>query len=305
MSVFLFPGQGSQKPGMGLDLYEQSPAARAVFDQLAPACPSGFLDIIFRGAQETLNDTRTAQPALYITEIAVARHLEALGLSPTCCAGHSLGEIPALVIAGVLDVESGLTLIRERAAAMSENVPEGGMAAVLGLEADAIERALPAGVQVANYNGPTQTIITGTLSGLAQAETALKDAGAKRVIPLQVSGPFHSEYMRPAAARLCPLVALLAFSAPCARFVSSISGKEESDPEYIRQLLMEQLYSPVRWTQVMAAIGPVPALEAGPGNTLKGLAKRTEGAPNVDCAGTFEEARAAVASGKGETHGSV
>lgn len=266
---------------MGKDIYDASPEARAIFDAAAAGSPDGFLDHIFSGTQEELNDTRIAQPALLTVEVALAHALAARGARPTGCAGHSLGEIPALVVAGAVAFEDALQFTRERARLMSENVPAGGMAAVMGLDAAAIEAALPAGAQVANYNGDSQTIISGSEAALTAAEAALKAAGAKRVMPLKVSGPFHSEYMRPAAEEFAKVLSGVAFTAPACRFVSSVSGGEVSDPEVIRALLAQQLCSPVRWTQVSLAIGPVPAWEIGPGGVLKGLAKRIEGGPEV------------------------
>lgn len=289
MSLFLFPGQGSQRPGMGADLFERSPAARAVFDEAAPLLPDGFFDTVFSGAQDRLNDTRIAQPALLAVEVAISRHLEARGVRPAGSAGHSLGEIPALAVAGTLRFADALGLVLERARAMSENVPEGGMAAVMGLDADAIEAALPEGASVANYNGPAQTIITGTKAALAAAAALLKEAGAKRVVPLRVSGPFHSPLMRPAVERLRAVLDGMPLEPPRIRFISSVSGQEEDDPERIRTLLAEQVASPVRWTDVMRRARTGPVIEIGPGGVLKGLAKRIDGAPEVLPAGTLEE----------------
>ncbi|MBI3117323.1 MAG: ACP S-malonyltransferase, partial [Candidatus Hydrogenedentes bacterium] len=245
MSFFLFPGQGSQKPGMGKDFYEASNVAREIFDEAAGLLPAGFLGTLFSSEAEALNQTRIAQPALLIVEVAIARHCIAGGLFATGCAGHSLGEIPALVVAGALDFAAALKLTLERARLMSENVPEGGMAAVLGLDAEAIERALPEGVQVANYNGPAQTIISGRKDALAAAEVSLKDAGAKRVLPLPVSGPFHSRFMRPAAESFRKILDAVEFQTPQLVFVSSVTGAPVSDPELIRGLLADQLFSPV------------------------------------------------------------
>lgn len=296
MSLYLFPGQGSQKPGMGRDFHETSEAARAVFEEAAALNPPGFLETIFSGTAEQVNDTRVAQPALLTVEVAIARELERRGLSPTSCAGHSLGELSALVVAGVWTFPDAMRFTQERARAMSEDVPEGGMAAVLGLEAAAIEAALPEGVQVANYNGPAQTIITGTKAGLTAAAESLKAAGAKRVMPLAVSGPFHSEYMRPASARLRRALGEIELSPPRIRFISSVRGDEVIAVDEIRELLAAQIYSPVRWTDVMRAAGVVNAIEVGPGSVLKGLAKRMEGAPEIYLAGSIEEVAALPSS---------
>lgn len=294
-AIFLFPGQGSQRPGMGKDFYEASAAAREVFESAARQSPDGFPDLIFAGEQEALNDTNVAQPALLTVEIAIVKHLESLGIRPTGCAGHSLGEIPALVAAGAVAFEDALAFTRERARLMSENVPEGGMAAVMGLDAEAIERALPAGAQIANYNGDSQTIISGSAAAITEAEIALKAAGAKRVLPLKVSGPFHSEFMRPAAEEFAKVLASVPFTRPSVRFISSVTAAEVSEPEEIRALLSRQLCSPVRWTQTSQAIGPVNAYEIGPGGVLKGLGKRIAGGPEVVSVGTMEEVAAVLA----------
>lgn len=291
-AFFLFPGQGSQRPAMGKDFYDASPEARAVFDTAAAVCGASLLDTIFSGTQDDLNDTRVAQPALLTTEIAIVRYLEARGHAPEGCAGHSLGEIAALVAAGVVAFEDALRFTQVRARLMSENVPAGGMAAVMGLDAAAIEAALPEGAQVANYNGESQTIISGATDALTAAEAALKAAGAKRVLPLKVSGPFHSKFMQPAAEAFAAVLADVPFHAPRCRFISSVSAQAETDPEAIRALLSRQLSSPVRWTQTSHAIGPCNAWEIGPGGVLKGLAKRIEGGPEVTALGSLEEATA-------------
>ena len=292
MTAFLYPGQGSQAPGMGADFREASAAARDIFDRAAAMTSAAWLDTLFHGSDADLADTRMAQPALLTVEVAITAHLAAIGVTPSVCAGHSLGEYSALVAAGALAFEETFRVVQERARLMSENVPEGAMAAVLGLDAAAIEAVLPEGVQVANYNGPGQTIVSGTAAALDAAEHALKEAGAKRVMRLNVSGPFHSEYMRPASETFRGFLETVALTAPETRFVSSVSGREETEPERIRELLASQLCAPVRWTEVMAALGPIEALEAGPGRVLQGLAKRTENAPSVTPVGTLEAAAA-------------
>lgn len=292
MTGFLFPGQGSQAPGMGADFYAASTSARDILDRAAAMAESGWLDILLQGTDAELADTRMAQPALLAVEVAIAAHLKENGLTPSFCAGHSLGEYPALVAAGALTFEEAFRLVRERARVMSEDVPEGAMAAVIGLDAAAIEPLLPEGAQVANYNGPNQTIISGTVPAVEASETSLKEAGAKRVMRLNVSGPFHSECMRAARDTFREILQHAVLKPPAIRFVSSISGTDETDPERIRDLLGEQLCAPVRWTEVMAALGPVDALEVGPGRVLQGLAKRTENAPRVTPVGTLEAVEA-------------
>ena len=293
MSFFLFPGQGSQVPGMGKDFYEAGGPAKEVFDEAGAIAGDSFLTIIFEGPAETLTDTRNAQVALLTTEVAIARHLESVGIAPSGCAGHSLGEIPALVVAGALAFPDAFRLTQVRARLMSEDIPEGGMAAVMGLAPDAIRDALPAGVDVANYNGPQQTIISGTSEGLEAAQEALKNAGAKRVLPLKVSGPFHSSLMARAAEQFREAIAEVSIAAPTVPFISSVSAQQESDPDRIRDLLYRQLTHPVRWTEVMARISSSDrVLEVGPGRVLQGLAKRMDNAPEIQSTGTLPDVAA-------------
>lgn len=299
MSFFLFPGQGSQKVGMAQDFYDQSPASREVLDEAANLFDGDLLKLLFEGPQEDLNHTRAAQPGLLAVEVAIARHLIAQGLQPEGCAGHSLGEIPALVVAGALSFADAFTFTLQRARLMSENVPEGGMAAVMGLDADTIAANLPEEVQLANLNGPGQTIISGSSAAIEESVATLKDAGAKRVMPLKVSGPYHSEFMRPAAEQLAEILAETPISTPEVPFISSVTAGAVSDPETIRTLLSEQLYSPVQWTKVMTAVADFDAIEVGPGNVLKGLAKRADHAPSIECVGTMEQAETVLAAQAG------
>ncbi len=289
MSFFLFPGQGSQTPGMGRDFYEAGGEARAVFDAAAAISPAGWLESIFEGTPEQLAQTRLAQPALLTVGVAITRSLATRGIEPSGCAGHSLGEFTALVAAGALEFEEALRLVQVRARLMSEDIPEGGMAAVIGLDAQSIEDALPEGAGVANFNGPQQTIISGTTQAIAESEGILKAAGARRVMPLKVSGPFHSELMRPAADAFRDALAEQTFNAPAAPFISSVAGAAVSDPAEIQERLAQQICGPVRWTAVMETIGAAPALEVGPGRVLQGLAKRMDGGPEVRLAGTLND----------------
>jgi len=294
MSFFLFPGQGSQRPAMGKDFYDGAEEVRTFFDQAEAMLGPSFLKALFEGDESAIAHTTVAQPGLLVVETAIAHFLETNGFPPSGCAGHSLGEIPALVMAGALRFEDALPLTIERARLMSEDVPKGGMAAVMGLEADKIEAALPDEVQVANFNGPNQTIVSGTIAGLAAAEAALKAAGAKRFVPLKVSGPFHSRLMRKAADAFQAVLEPVAFQAPKTVFVSTVSGKMESDPDTIKGLLARQLYSPVRWTEAVAAIQAPLCVEIGPGGVLRGLLKRMEGTADVVTASTLDEARALI-----------
>ena len=292
MHFFLFPGQGSQALGMGHDFYEQDGDSKALFETAESIIGAGFLDTLFGEDGDALNHTRMAQPALLTVETVITQYLKRKGINPAGCAGHSLGEISALVAAGVVNFEDALAFTKERARLMSEDVPEGGMAAVMGMEPAAIEAALPEGAQVANFNSPAQTIISGSKEGIEAAATVLKEAGAKRVMPLKVSGPFHSEFMRPAAEAFAKVIADVPFAAPECIFVSSVTGQSKTDPESVRAALSAQLYSPVRWIDVMQATDATQALEVGPGKVLAGLAKRIDGAPEVTGVATLEAAEA-------------
>jgi len=290
MTAFLFPGQGSQVPGMGRDFYEGSDAARDVLDAAAAIAGGEFLPLLFDGPAETLNLTVNAQPALVAVEVAIARHLESKGVTASAAAGHSVGEFAALVISGAMVFEDAFRLVQARGRCMSDGVPEGTMAAVLMLEAAKVEAALPDGAYVANYNGPTQTILAGTQAALDAAATAMKDAGARRVLPVKVSGPFHSPLMKTAEDAFRKELESAPIGAPSMPFVSSVTGVHESDPERIRELLAQQICAPIRWTQVFETLGAVPAVECGPGKVLQGIAKRMDGAPDVALAGTLDEA---------------
>jgi [acyl-carrier-protein] S-malonyltransferase len=280
---------------MGRDYYEGSTVARETLDEAAALFGSEFLQTLFEGPEEKLRDTRNAQVALVAIGVAIARHLAANGIAIAGAAGHSVGEIAALVAVESLDYADALRLTRERARLMAEEAPPGAMAAVLGLDPETIAACLPPHVEIANYNGPAQTIVSGAIEGIEAAVEILKAAGAKRVLPLPVSGAFHSSFMAKAADGLKAFLNEVNVKTPKARFVSSVSAAEESDPARIRTLLGNQLCAPVRWTETMQTVGAVEALEAGPGNVLQGLAKRIDGAPTVRAAGTLAEADAARA----------
>lgn len=271
------------------DFYETSPLARAAIDEATAILGEDFLDTMFNGPDDALRDTRMAQPALVTAGIAIAAHLKSLNISPALCAGHSIGEIAALAVAEVFSPVDAIRITQERARLMAEESPEGTMAAVIGLAPDAIENALPGGAEIANFNGPQQTIISGTIEGIEAAKDTLKEVGAKSVIPLNVSGPFHSSCMNAASEKFKHFLDDFTFTAPTCTFVSSVTGKEESDADTIKQLLWKQLYSPVRWTETMETIGAVDALEAGPGNVLQGIARRIENAPSISASSTLDD----------------
>ena len=247
MTYFLFPGQGSQTPGMARDFYESSSVAKAALDEAAEVAGNELLQTMFEGSAERLKDTRVAQLALVAAEVAIARHLIHAGIRPFGVAGHSVGEISALVIAECLTFPDALRLTRERARFMSEDVPPGGMSAVLGLAPDLITQYLPPGVEVANFNGPDQTIISGSLQALETAAAALKQAGAKRVLPLPVSGPFHSSYMKPAGDRLREVLSNIHIANPSRlrlRFFGHQDNRRVRSRSAFDDLLAQQLYVP-------------------------------------------------------------
>jgi len=298
--TYLFPGQGSQKPGMGQDFYEASPAARTVFDAAEHILGPGFIDQIFHGNDEELRDTRLTQPALVTVELAIAAHLESAGVRPDCVAGHSIGEIAALAAAGCIDTEEAIRLAEERGSAMAEESPAGAMAAIMGMDIKAIELVLPADVEIANYNGPAQTIISGSEQAIETARETLEHCGARRLIRLNVSGPFHCSLMKPAADRFRKVISSLKIAAPRCSFLSSVSGKEEHDPARIHELLATQIESAVRWTDVMSCVRTGEVLETGPGAVLQGIARRIDGSLAVIPVGNFAQAQAWIGTRKAE-----
>jgi [acyl-carrier-protein] S-malonyltransferase len=275
---------------MGQDFYQHSPAARRVLDATAEMAGIDLLTMLFEGPAEKLNLTENAQPALVAVEVAIARHLEFIGVQPSVCAGHSVGEFAALVLVGAMEFEDAFALVQARGRCMADGVPDGSMMAVLMLDVARIEAALTDGAYIANYNGPSQTIIAGTKSALEKSTIAMKEAGARRVLPVKVSGPFHSPLMKNAEAAFQDKLKSAKIVTPTIPFVSSVTGKHENDPETIRELLARQICAPIRWTHVFETIGSVPAVECGPGKALQGIAKRMDNAPDVRVAGTFEEA---------------
>ena len=284
--ALLFPGQGSQFPGMGKGLYEAFPVARAAFEEASDALSQDMAALCFRGTEEELRLTENTQPAIFTVSVAASRALEVeTGIIPLCAAGHSLGEYSALTAAGVLSLAEAVRVLRLRGRYMQEAVPvgEGGMAAILGLSPEQVEEACRAAasagvVSPANYNGGGQVVISGAAKAVAAACEAAKAAGAKKAIPLQVSAPFHCELMRPAAERLAPEI--LAMSTGPARF--SVFANVTAEPYREGQaadLLVRQVVSPVRWEEsvrAMRGMGATAFLEVGPGKVLSGLVKRIE-----------------------------
>lgn len=283
MSIaIVFPGQGSQFPGMGRSLWERSPQARTLFEHANDLLGFRITDIMFEGSAEDLRATRVTQPAIFLHSIVL--YMTAPGRpQPDMVAGHSLGEITALTAAGVLYWEDGLRLASTRAMAMQKacEARPSTMAAVLGLD-DSIVEEVCAAVQddivvAANYNCPGQLVISGTVEGVQKAGELLKARGAKRVIPLPVGGAFHSPLMESARQELAKAIDQCTFNSPSVPVYHNVTGLPEADPEAIRQRLIEQLTAPVRWTQTiqnMWQAGARTFLECGPGNVLQGLVRK-------------------------------
>lgn len=282
--AYIFPGQGSQFPGMGKDLYESNPAARELFDKADAILGFKITDVMFGGTAEDLKATKVTQPAVFLHSVILAKCYP--GFKPDMAAGHSLGEFSALAASGALDFEDALKLVAARASAMQkccESVP-GGMAAIIGLPDEDVEKiceSVSGTVVAANYNSNGQVVISGEKEAVEAACERAKEAGAKRALPLAVSGAFHSPLMEPARALLAEAIGRTPFHKPVCPVYQNVSAKAETDPDVIKANLLAQLTSPVRWTQsvlAMVADGAGYFMEIGPGAVLQGLVKRTAGA---------------------------
>ena len=292
--ALLFPGQASQEVGMGKDVFDQSPAARAVFeaadDALSNSLGTAISKLCFEGPEDELRRTEIQQPAILTTSIALLRALEeAVGpIKPAYVGGHSLGEYSALVAAGALDFKDAVRTVNLRGRLMQEAVAagRGAMAAVLGIApeivADACTRAAASTglvVTPANYNSPQQTVIAGDADGVAAACEQAKELGAKKTIPLPVSAPFHCALMEPAAQKLAPELAGLVFSDPMPAVITNVEAEPNADASRIPSLLEQQVTEPVRFSDMVArmkALGVDGYLEVGPGRVLTGLIARIE-----------------------------
>lgn len=293
MKAYVFPGQGSQFRGMGHDLYQQSEQARQLFAQANQVLGYDLTHVMFEGTDEDLKQTVYTQPAVFVHGVVLA--LVTPSFRPNMVAGHSLGELAALTVAGVLSFSDGLRLASVRATAMQracELIPS-GMAAVLGLSDELIEqvcsqiRAGEAGGEIvvpANYNCPGQVVISGSLAGLQLAEVSLKTAGAKRVVQLAVGGAFHSPFMEPAQAEFAEAVDRMPFNAPRYPVYQNVDAQPTVDPVRIKANLIAQLTAPVRWTQSieqMVADGATEFTECGPGKVLQGLIRKISASVTV------------------------
>lgn len=281
--AFIFPGQGSQKVGMLADLAAENAIVEQTFEEASQALGYDMWDLVQNGEQEQLNLTEKTQPILLTSSVALWRVWESKSdVRPSLLAGHSLGEFSALVCAGSLAFADAVTLVRDRGQFMQTAVPvgEGAMAAVLGLGDDVIvEICRQVGAEAVNFNSPGQVVIAGKVAAVDKAIVMLKEAGAKRAMPLPVSAPFHTSLMKPAGEKLAESIDALEFLAPSIPVVHNVHAQLESDPINIKQLMVQQIYSPVKWTGCMKTMldaGITKTVECGPGKVLSGLCKRID-----------------------------
>lgn len=283
--AFVFPGQGSQKIGMLADLAATSPIVQATFDEASEVLGYDLWELVQNGSQDDINMTERTQPLLLTASVAVWRvWSEKAGALPALLAGHSLGEWSALVCAGVVEFKAAVKIVQLRGKYMQEAVPagQGGMAAIIGLADDLILKACDEAAQgevvaAVNFNSPGQVVIAGAAAAVERASVLCKEAGAKRALPLPVSAPFHTSLMKPAADRLAELINSTQFNSPLIPVVHNVTAATETDPQKIREVMIEQIYSPVRWVEcvnTMFAAGITTTVECGPRKVLSGLNKR-------------------------------
>ncbi|MEK5134027.1 ACP S-malonyltransferase [Bacillus sp. FSL W8-0645] len=283
--AFLFPGQGSQKIGMGKDLFDQEAVSKAVFEEADKTLGFDLSSMIFEGDAEKLTLTYNAQPALLTTSIAILKKFEESGIKADYAAGHSLGEYTALVAAGALSFQDAVYAVRKRGELMNEAVPagEGAMAAILGLDQAALlevtKEVTESGhlVELANLNCPGQIVISGTAKGVELASEKAKEKGAKRAIALEVSGPFHSALMKPAAEKFTDILSKLNITDAKTPVISNVTADIVTSRDAIETKLIEQLYSPVRFEESVERLidlGVTTFIEIGPSKVLSGLVKK-------------------------------
>ncbi len=284
MKAYVFPGQGAQFVGMGKDLYDRSPLAKELFQRANTILKFKITDLMFEGTDEDLKQTKVTQPAIFLHSVILARTLGE-DFKPDMVAGHSLGEFSALVANKTLTFDDGLRLVSKRAQAMQKacEMNPSTMAAILGLDDKTVEKVLESikgeVVVPANYNSPGQLVISGSNKGIEIACEKMKEAGAKRALPLKVGGAFHSPLMEPARVELAEAIKNTKFNHGTCSIYQNVTGQSVTDPEIIKTNLIAQLTSPVRWTQIMKnmiANGAKEVIEVGPGNVLQGLFKKMD-----------------------------
>ncbi len=289
MKAYIFPGQGAQFSGMGQDLYINSPLAKDLFEKANSILGFSITSVMFEGTAEALKQTKVTQPAIFLHSVILAKTLGD-DLKPDMVAGHSLGELSALVANGVLSFEDGLQLVSKRAMAMQKacEIQESTMAAVLGLDDAIIEEvcnSIDGIVVAANYNCPGQLVISGEISAIDKACELLTEKGARRAIKLPVGGAFHSPLMEPAREELANAIDNTLFNEPRCPVYQNVVAKAVTDPTEIKKNLIAQLTSPVRWTQCvqqMIADGGTDFIEVGPGKVLQGLMRKIDRTVNAE-----------------------
>ncbi|CAL2101263.1 Malonyl CoA-acyl carrier protein transacylase [Tenacibaculum sp. 190130A14a] len=283
MKAYIFPGQGAQFTGMGLDLYENSPLAQELFEKANDILGFSITDVMFEGTAEELKQTKVTQPAIFLHSVILAKVLGD-DFKPEMVAGHSLGELSALVANGVLSFEDGLTLVSKRAMAMQKacEMQPSTMAAVLGLEDAIVEEvceSIDGVVVAANYNCPGQLVISGEIEAVEKACEVLTEKGARRALLLPVGGAFHSPMMEPAREELAKAIEETTFNEPTCPVYQNVAAKAVTNPTEIKENLIAQLTAPVKWTQcvqAMIADGGTEFVEVGPGKVLQGLMRKID-----------------------------
>ena len=291
MKAYIFPGQGAQFTGMGLDLYEKYPEAQELFERANKILGFSITDVMFQGSAEDLKQTKVTQPAIFLHSVIMSKMMGD-SFKPDMVAGHSLGEISALVANKTLEFEAALKLVYKRALAMQEacEIEPSTMAAVLGMEDELVEAIcadIEGTVVAANYNCPGQLVISGDLAAVEKACEVLKERGAKRALMLPVGGAFHSPLMEPARKELAEAIEATTFSTPICPIYQNVSTFAVTDPEEIKKNLVFQLTAPVKWTHSvknMIADGATEFVEVGPGKVLQGLVKKIERSAEVSSA---------------------
>lgn len=283
MKAYIFPGQGAQFVGMGKDLYNESEKAKEMFEKANEILGFRITDLMFEGTDEDLRQTKVTQPAIFLHSVILAATLED-EFKPEMVAGHSLGEFSALVAAKALSFEDGLKLVYNRALAMQKacEIEPSTMAAVLGLPDESVENVcdlIDDIVRPANYNCPGQVVISGSIAGIEEAQDKMKNAGAKRVVKLPVGGAFHSPFMEPAREELAKAIEETKIDTPICPIYQNVSTIGETDPATIKENLIAQLTSPVKWThsvENMIKDGATEFIELGPGKVLQGLVSKID-----------------------------